>query len=356
MLIRNKYLTPPRVMVYGLGTGLPGLAFLLVLLSGPLIQPNIFPVFLPAVFLCAWHAGWRSALLCTGLSTAAIYYLLAAYAGHPAASLYVRISLFLAVSLGLSWLAVLLKREKMIMNLLQRLSGRLLRETSDAAILKEILSACLASLGAPRGYAQVYDGPNQVLRTVSSAGRGGDLAAPPEESKDSDSVSARALAGKERVITAEAQATPLCGRKGQLIGMITTRFGRSRRLSRQELKLLDLFARMAEQMLERAGGEEALRQSEERFRLMVESVHDYAIFMLDSRGLVVSWNQGAERIKGYDAGEILGRNFSVFYTEDERKAGRPEEELRLAAVNGRLEAESLAMLHCFVLEQEKFVR
>src|SRR6202011_3619503 len=59
----------------------------------------------------------------------------------------------------------------------------------------------------------------------------------------------------------------------------------------------------------------ALRQSEERFRLMVEAVQDYAIFMLDTEGRVTTWNAGAERIKGYKPSEILGKHFSVFYPE-----------------------------------------
>lgn len=68
---------------------------------------------------------------------------------------------------------------------------------------------------------------------------------------------------------------------------------------------------------------EALRRSEERFRLMIESVKDYAIIMLDPQGLVTSWNVGAERIKGYRAEEILGTSFTVFYTPEDIAAGKP---------------------------------
>lgn len=82
-----------------------------------------------------------------------------------------------------------------------------------------------------------------------------------------------------------------------------------------------------------------LRASEERLRLMVESVQDYAIVMLDSEGYVTSWNQGAERLKGYSADEILGRHFRVFYPEQVAGAGRPEEELAAARRDGRYEEE-----------------
>jgi PAS domain S-box-containing protein len=82
-----------------------------------------------------------------------------------------------------------------------------------------------------------------------------------------------------------------------------------------------------------------LRTSEERFRLLVDSVKDYAIFMLDPRGYVTSWNQGAERIKGYRATEIIGRHFSIFYPAEDRAAGEPARGLTAARREGRFEAE-----------------
>lgn len=86
--------------------------------------------------------------------------------------------------------------------------------------------------------------------------------------------------------------------------------------------------------------EDALRQSEERFHLFVDSVEDYAILMLDARGHVATWNHGAQRMKGYQPQEILGRHFSCFYPEADRAAGRPERLLKAAAANGRVEDES----------------
>jgi PAS domain S-box-containing protein len=86
-------------------------------------------------------------------------------------------------------------------------------------------------------------------------------------------------------------------------------------------------------------GETALRQSEERFRHMVEAVRDYAIFMLDPDGRIVTWNQGAERIKGYSASEIIGQHFSKFYPEEDLEAGKPAAELEIALRDGRIEDE-----------------
>jgi PAS domain S-box-containing protein len=86
---------------------------------------------------------------------------------------------------------------------------------------------------------------------------------------------------------------------------------------------------------------EVLRQSEERFRLLVEGVKDYAIFMLDPYGYITTWNLGARRIKGYEAEEIMGEHFSIFYTDEDVGRGHPDEELRIAAAKGSYEEEGI---------------
>ncbi|BAO92338.1 PAS domain-containing sensor histidine kinase [Caballeronia cordobensis] len=80
-------------------------------------------------------------------------------------------------------------------------------------------------------------------------------------------------------------------------------------------------------------------QSDAHFRLLVESVEDYAIFLLDAQGRVATWNNGAKRIKGYDAQDIVGRHFSVFYPPEDIAAGKPQKELAAAAHTGRVEDE-----------------
>ena len=85
--------------------------------------------------------------------------------------------------------------------------------------------------------------------------------------------------------------------------------------------------------------EDELRWTEESFRLMVESVTDYAIVMLDPDGRVVSWNAGADRIKGYCAEEIVGQHFSRFYTGEDIKSGKPQRDLDEAAAKGRFKDE-----------------
>ncbi len=82
-----------------------------------------------------------------------------------------------------------------------------------------------------------------------------------------------------------------------------------------------------------------LRDSELNFRLLVQSVTDYAVYMLDSDGTVATWNAGAERIKGYTAHEIVGKSFSQFFTPEDYDTGVPGLALRTARDNGRYESE-----------------
>ncbi|ARO27118.1 PAS domain-containing sensor histidine kinase [Rhizobium sp. S9] len=99
------------------------------------------------------------------------------------------------------------------------------------------------------------------------------------------------------------------------------------------------FAKITRDLTERRAAEQAIRQSEEQFRRLVQGVSDYAIYMLDPDGNVSSWNFGAERIKGYRPDEIIGRHFSTFYTPEDRAAGLPEKALRVARAEGRFERE-----------------
>ena len=94
------------------------------------------------------------------------------------------------------------------------------------------------------------------------------------------------------------------------------------------------FAEVSRDITARRQAEEELRASERRFRLLVQGVTDYAIFMLDLEGRITNWNAGAERIKGYTYEEIVGEHFSLFYTVEDRAAGKPDQMLENALQHG----------------------
>lgn len=99
------------------------------------------------------------------------------------------------------------------------------------------------------------------------------------------------------------------------------------------------FAQITQDITERKRSQEELRRSEQQFRLLVQGVTDYAIYMLDLNGFVTSWNSGAQRIKGYLPEEIIGQHFSLFYTEEDRQSGEPAKALESVLREGRFEKE-----------------
>lgn len=139
----------------------------------------------------------------------------------------------------------------------------------------------------------------------------------------------------------ETHAAPIALADGTIGQLAITRDVTARKQSDAELRLLNL--ELEDKVTERTGDLERalhrLQESERSFELLVDSVTDYAIFMLDPTGRIASWNSGARRIKGYDADEIVGKHFSCFYSEEDQASEIPMRGLRTAAQVGRSETE-----------------
>jgi len=139
----------------------------------------------------------------------------------------------------------------------------------------------------------------------------------------------------------ETHASPLLLSDGTTAQLAFTRdvTERNRLRGTQQQLTVELEERVQGRTRELEAALRRLQESERSFELLVDSVTDYALYMLDPTGRVVSWNSGARRIKGYEAAEIIGKNFECFYSEQDRAAGVPATGLRTAAREGRLETE-----------------
>jgi PAS domain S-box-containing protein len=149
------------------------------------------------------------------------------------------------------------------------------------------------------------------------------------------------LAKKPQRLLARAEAEGKCEDEGWRVRKDGSRFWAHVVLTalRDSSGKLRGFAKVTHDVTANRQAMDALRTSEQRFRLLVQAVRDYAIFMLDPSGVIVSWNAGAERLKGYRAEEIIGQHFSVFYSERDRASGHPEEELTEALRSGSFQEE-----------------
>ena len=125
--------------------------------------------------------------------------------------------------------------------------------------------------------------------------------------------------------------------EGQPFGVLSACTIRRRMFTQDDINFLQAIANALAEAINRQRKEEELRQSEERFRVLVESAKDYAIFMLDMEGRVASWNAGAERVLGYQAAEILGQPSSIFFIPEDVQKREPEKERHKALTDGRAE-------------------
>jgi PAS domain S-box-containing protein len=134
---------------------------------------------------------------------------------------------------------------------------------------------------------------------------------------------------------------PLKNANGRIIGsLVVQSYDYEVRYNDEDLAILTFVSRQIANTIERQQTQENLQRSEENFRMLVEGIKDYAAFMLDVNGNVISWNSGAERLEGYKAHEIIGNNVAVFYLDADQEHNLPRFELSLAARKGSFEHES----------------
>jgi PAS domain S-box-containing protein len=246
--------------------------------------------------------------------------------------------------------------------LLRDISARLVPEGDADVLYNEIMRAAVALTRANAGTVQILDAQARELVLIAAQGFSPQVL---ERFRRVDAASytscGQALAKRTRTFTdfdvpesedtdgtmrlhreagyLSAQSTPLVSRSGNVIGMVTTHWSAKHRPAERELRFLDLLLRQAADLLEQRQTVDALRDSERRFRTLVQNVRDYAIFMIDATGTVTEWTEGAERVKGYTSREAIGRHLSIFYAPEALAAGQVQKELETAAQTGRSEVE-----------------
>ena len=238
---------------------------------------------------------------------------------------------------------------------LQELSSRLHATQTLPALVEEILGAVIVLQGADFGKMQLL---NRETGALEVAGLRGLMPEYVNEVAQAGQRPAyeRALAHRSQVIIEDVNAdpdyawlrpiaaragyravlaTPLFDLAGEPLGVLSVHFRRPHRPEPRHLRLAEIYARQAADVIALKLSEQTLRESEERLRLVLESAREYAIFTTDLELRVTSWNQGAQRLLGYAEPEILGRSAALIFTPEDREAGAPAMEARQALAEGR---------------------
>ena len=225
---------------------------------------------------------------------------------------------------------------------LQEISTLLIQEGSLDALYERVLDAVISLMSADKGSIQKYDAAQDELQLLVSRGFRPELVALCERiDRKSATSCGMALAAGRRVIVPDTgrsefiagtgagiramQSTPLVSRSGQLLGMMSTLWGKPHFPAEHELRALDVLARQAADLIERVQVETVLRESEQQLRWLasiVESSHD-AIISVDFRGIITTWNNGAERLYGFTSDEVIGQSIKIIVPPERPREHRP---------------------------------
>ena len=316
-----------------------------VLMHRPATDPFPYQTVLVAVVVVAWFGGLYPALLAAvagALSTE--YFLLAprhSFRVHGTDEI-VGAVFYLAAAIGIVCLAAAIKAAR------QRAQSAVDDLQDQIAVIDQAYDAVLVwdwdgpitfwSRGAGRLYGfsraeAVGQAGHELLRTRVSKGFEPVLEALGRTGVWEGELERKAADGRELLVESRMVLARESGRRRVVEA---SRDLTERRLSRLALREAHdlLEARVRERTEKLAQANEALQLSEAQFRLLVESVNDHAIFMLDADGLIQTWNKGAERISGYKADELIGKHYAVFFTVEDRESGKPQAELDQAVNEG----------------------
>ncbi len=243
--------------------------------------------------------------------------------------------------------------------LLQQISSALIGEDRIDEFYAKLLDAAAAIMRADFASMQMFHSTKGQLQLLAHKNFPDDAAAFWEWVEAGEgSTCGQALASAERSIVADiescafmagtddlkfyrssgmraVQSTPLIGRDGRVVGMLSTHWSKPHQPSARELGMFDVLARQAADLIERTTAEAALRESESRYRDIVESAKEYAIITLDPQRRILTWNSGAQRLLGYAGHEVMGQLGDMFFTPEDRVAGAPAREVHLAQTEGR---------------------
>jgi PAS domain S-box-containing protein len=379
-------LRPFRPLPYTLAVLASGFATLTSWLLGALAEPSGFPLFLAAVMFSAWYGGLGPGLLSTTLGAlAGTYFFLPPPAALLPLSLSdgVRLGVFLVEALVITSLSTALRTAQQRAEALfageqaarveieaaaqrirdlQRVTETALSHLDLDDLLRELLGRIREVLGADTVVFLLTTEGGQELLVRAAHGLEQEVA---EGIKVplGRGIAGRIAARRRPMIFEELPSaevwSPILREKGlrsllgiplmvdgRVIGVVHVGSLRSRRFTGDEIRLLGLVADRIAIAIDHARLYEAERSAraaaetaERRFRLLVDGVRDYALYLLDREGRVVSWNAGAERMKGYRADEVVGRHFGLFYTPEDTRRSLPAQALAAAEAEGRFETE-----------------
>ena len=255
-----------------------------------------------------------------------------------------------------------LAAELAAMTRLQEVSTRLVGADGEPPLLEEIIAAAIAITGAERGMIQLVDRCDGELRIVASVGFDPEYLNYVRTPSTARPASTLAIRSGKRVIVEDletsplyagmpsrdaalaagvhaAQATPLLARSGRLVGVLSTHYRRPTCPAARDLRVLDLLARQAADWVERTQAADEARASDERYRALVSQVRDYAIFAVDERGVITSWNEGCLHVLGYAETEFVGMHAAALLTPEDRSAGTLEAHMRRIAAEHAIREE-----------------